>query len=149
MKKSLKPTEYLIIKAMSEWESCDFALIHITEEWRNIVKTRLERVKAFEMDEDLKWLNYADTSHDFFQFSNENYPEVQEWLLEEEMVYLSISKEEIDKFQKPDYKLNCYQMQVFKDGDAIFNAFGKDTQEEFWTVQFSLSKLINNEFYAN
>jgi hypothetical protein len=34
MKKSIKPTEYFLIKAKSEWDDCDFAIIHITEEWK-------------------------------------------------------------------------------------------------------------------
>jgi len=33
-------------------------------------------------------------------------------------------------------------MQVFKNGNDIYNAFGKHTSEEFWTEEFSLHQLI-------
>lgn len=37
MKTSLQPTEYLLIKAMtdSEWDDCGFAIIRISEEWKS------------------------------------------------------------------------------------------------------------------
>jgi hypothetical protein len=82
MKKSIKPTEYFLIKAKSEWDDCDFAIIHITEEWKKIQKKRLEVVKIVKNDSDLKWLNYEDVKVEFFKFSKENYPQIEEWLSE-------------------------------------------------------------------
>ena len=66
MKTSTKPTEYLLIKAMtnSEWDDCNFAIININKDWKQNQKKRLEAVKMVENDYDLKWLNYADTLSD-------------------------------------------------------------------------------------
>ena len=83
MKTSTKPTEYLLIKAMtnSEWDDCNFAIININKDWKQNQKKRLEAVKVVENDYDLKWLNYADTNVEFFKFSDEKYPEVKERIL--------------------------------------------------------------------
>lgn len=144
MKVSIKPTEYLLVKAMtdSEGDNCNFAVIHITEDWKRIQKKRLEVVEKVENDNDLKWLNYADTNIEFFKFSEENYPEVEEWLLDRSKIFIELEKDDLKKLFQPDNNLHCYQMQVFKNGNAIYNAFGKHTNEEFWTEEFTLTSLI-------
>lgn len=144
MKLAYKPTEYILLKAgnNSEWDDCDFAIIHISEEWKNTQKKRLQAVKLVENDHDLKWLNYADTNVEFFKFSEEHYPEVEEWLSERSRIFIELEKEDLKELSQPENNLNCYQMQVFKNGNAIYNAFGKHTGEEFWTEEFSLEELI-------
>ena len=144
MKTSLTPTEYLLIKAMtnSEWDDCDFAIIHITDDWKQTQKKRLEAVKPLENDYDLKWLNYTDTNIEFFKFSEEHYPEIQKWLSERSRIFIELETDDLKRLLQPENSLNCYQMQVYKNGNAIYNAFGKHTSEEFWTEEFLLTKLI-------
>lgn len=146
MKTSLNPTEYLLIKAMtnSEWDDCGFAIIHITDEWKKTQKKRLEAVKLVENDHDLKWLNYDDTNVEFFKFSEEHYPQVEEWLSEKNRIFIELEKDDLKELLQPENNLNCYQMQVYKNGKAIYNAFGKHTSEEFWTEEFSLAPLIQS-----
>ena len=143
MKTSLTPTEYLLIKAMtnSEWDDCDFAIIHITDDWKQTQKKRLEAVKPLENDYDLKWLNYTDTNIEFFKFSEEHYPEIQKWLSERSRIFIELETDDLKRLLQPENRLNCYQMQVYKKGNAIYNAFGKHTSEEFWTEEFSLWEL--------
>ena len=144
MKKTLQPTEYLLIKAMtnSEWDDCGFAIIHITDDWKQTQKKRLEAVKPLENDYDLKWLNYTDTNIEFFKFSEEHYPEVEEWLSERNQIFIELRKEDLKKLLTHENRPHNYQMQVFKNGNAIYNAFGKHTSEEFWTEEFLLTQLI-------
>ena len=143
MKTSPKPTEYLLINAMtnSEWDDCSFAIINIKEEWKQCQKKRLEAVKMVENDYDFKWLNYADTNVEFFKFSEEKYPDVEKWLSEKSRIFIELEKEDFKNFTLPENNLQCYQMQVYKNGNAIYNAFGKHTSEEFWTEEFSLYQL--------
>ncbi|MCT4319254.1 hypothetical protein SAMN05421856_11027 [Chryseobacterium taichungense] len=142
MKTSLQPTEYLLIKAMtdSEWDDCGFAIIRISEEWKMTQKKRLEAVKAVENDQDLKWLNYNDTDVEFFRFSDQ-YPEMEELLSERNRIFIELETDDLKKLLQPENNLNCYQMQVFKNGNAIYNAFGKHTGDEFYTEEFSLWEL--------
>ncbi|MGC4129007.1 MAG: hypothetical protein QM564_05465 [Bergeyella sp.] len=146
MKLSDKPTEYLLIKAMnnSDWDECDFAVIHITDEWKQTQKKRLRTAKMLENDYDLKWLNYTDTNVEFFKFSEEDYPEIEELLSERNRIFIELETGDLKRLLQPENSLNCYQMQVFKNGYAIYNAFGKHTNEEFWTEEFSLNQLVTN-----
>lgn len=93
MKKSDIAKEYLLIKAMtnSEWDNGDFAIIQITKEWKEIQQKRLESISHFENDFDFRWLNYADTNVDFYQFSDEHYPEIEQWLSENEQVFIEVT----------------------------------------------------------
>lgn len=143
MKISNNPTEYLLLKAMtnSEWDDCNFAIIHITEEWKVNQKKRLEVSKIVENDNDLKWLNYADTDIEFFKFSLKKYPQIEEWLSGKNQFFVELEKGDLKELSQPQNNLYCYQMQVYRNGNAIYNSFGKNTNEEFWTQEFSLWEL--------
>lgn len=107
MKKSIKATEYLIIKTKtnSEWDNGDFASIHITEDWKQTQQKRLEAVKIVESDYDLKWLNYEDTNIEFFKFSEESYPEIQGWFSERSRIFIELEKDDLKKFLQPENNL--------------------------------------------
>lgn len=143
MKKSINPTEYLLVKAMtnSEWDDCAFAIIHITKVWKKTQQNRLEAIKIFENDYDLKWLNYADTDVKFFKLSVDIYPKIEEWLSNKSQFFVELENDDLKKLSQPENRLNCYQMQVFRSGNAIYNALGKHTSEEFFTEEFSLEEL--------
>ena len=143
MKISINPTEHLLLKAMtdSEWDDCEFAIIHITEEWKVTQKKRLKAIEFFEDDYDLKWFNYADTDIEFFKLSQDNFPQIEEWLSKKNQFFIELEDDDLKKLSQPENRLNCYQMQVYKSGNAIYNAFGKHTNEEFYTQEFSLEEL--------
>ena len=87
-------------------------------------------------------MNYADTNVEFFKFSEEDYPEIEELLSEKSQIFIELETNDLKKLLQPENSLNCYQMQVFKNGNAIYNAFGKHTGEEFYTEEFSLIQLV-------
>lgn len=126
----------------SEWDNCNFAVIHITEDWKQTQKARLKVTKLLKNDNDLKWLNYADTNIEFIRFSSEQCPHIEHCLSENSRFYIDLESDNLRNLFQPDNNLNCYQMQVYKNGNAIYNAFGTHTGEEFWTEQFSLETLI-------
>jgi hypothetical protein len=49
MKRSDKPTSYLMIKANtnSEWDCCDFAIIALSEDWKQEQQKRLIKLNPF------------------------------------------------------------------------------------------------------
>lgn len=142
MKISNTPTDYLLIKALNESELCDFAIIHTTEEWKEIQNKRLNAVKPFENDDSFKWLNYKDEAVNFYRYSNESYTEIQKWLSENDMLFLETNNEELKKLKGIDFRMSNYQMQVFSNGNALYSCFEKHLGDEFWTVQLSLKELI-------
>lgn len=143
MKASKYPTDYILIKAItnSELDECSFAIIHINEEWKHIQRKRLSVIKSVENDSNLKCLNYSDNCVEFFKFSEEKYPEVEKWLSEQNQTFIELEKDDFNKFSLLENSLIGYQMQIFKNGNAIYNAFCKHTDEEFWTEEFSLFQL--------
>ena len=68
MKISDKPTEHILVKAHSnsEWDSCEFAIITISEKWKEEQLKRLEIVKPFVEDYNFQSLNFYEGSADFY-----------------------------------------------------------------------------------
>lgn len=143
MKLSDKPTEYILLKAgtNSEWDNCNFALIHITEEWKKEQAKRLELVKPFAEDHYFQSLKYYDTAVDFYIADEDDNPDLYKWLEDKPMMYVEIDKDELETLSVPENRLDCYRLVVFKTGTAIYTAYGKHTSEEFWTEEFSLEQL--------
>lgn len=144
MKISQTPTEYLLIKAgtNSEWDNCNFAIVHITEEWKKEQVKRLEAVKPFTEDYNFQSLNYYDTAVDFYTADEDHNPDLYQWLENKSMAYVEISKSELETLSVPENRLDCYRLVVYKTGTALYKACGKHTNEEFWTEEFSLTSLI-------
>ncbi len=73
MKTSDKPTAHILVRAStnSEWDCCDFAIIHLSEEWRKLQEKRLEAVKPFANDYSFQSMRFYDGSVDFFQSGDE------------------------------------------------------------------------------
>ncbi len=141
MKISSTPTDYLLIKAFNESELCDFAIIHTTEQWRVTQKERMIAVTTFKNDDSFKWLNYKDESVDFFRYSDEDHPEIQQWLSESNLLFIETNAEELKLLKGIDFKMSSYQMQVFSNGNAVYSCFEKNLGDEFWTCEFSLNEL--------
>lgn len=56
-------------------------------------------------------------------------------------IFVELEKGDLKELSQPQNNLYCYQMQVYRNGNAIYNSFGKNTNEEFWTQEFSLWEL--------
>lgn len=144
MKQSDKPTVFLLIKAYtgSEWDTCDFAIIHLSEDWKKEQVKRLEAVKPFADDYNFQSLNYYDTSVDFYRVDENDQPDFETLLAEKEWVFVELDEGEQNSFAVPENRLDCYRLVVYKNGTAMYKAYGKHTSEEFWTEEFSLKQII-------
>jgi len=62
MKRSDKPTEYIMIKgnATSGWDACDFAIVRITGQWKKSVSERLQLLGLFKNDNTFSCLAYSE-----------------------------------------------------------------------------------------
>ncbi|PWN58461.1 hypothetical protein [Chryseobacterium viscerum] len=141
MKISNVPTDYLLVKAFNECELCDFAIIHTAVQWRVRQKERMIAVTPFKNDDSFKWLNYKDESVDFFRYSDENQFQIQQWLSENNTLFIETNTEELKMLKGIDFKMSSYQMQVFSNGNAVYSCFEKNLGDEFWTCEFSLNEL--------
>lgn len=143
MKCSKKATAHILVKAHtnSEWDNCGFAIIHLSEEWKKKQAKRLEAVKPFAEECNFQSLNYYDTAVDFYKVDENDQPDIEALLSDKEWVFIELDEEEQQTFAVPENRLDCYRLVVYRDGDALYKAYGKHTSEEFWTEAFSLQQL--------
>lgn len=145
MKVSEKPTGHILVRAHSnsEWDSCEFAIITISEKWKQEQLKRLEIVKPFAEDYDFQSLNFYDGSADFYQTDDGGLPDLDELLAGKDWAYIELDEEELDNLTPPESSLDCYRLAIYRDGDAKYKAYGKHTDEEFWTDNLPLQQLTS------
>lgn len=143
MKISDKPTEHILIKANtnSEWDCCDFAIIHLSEEWSKRQAKRFEAVKPFKDDYNFQSMKFYDSSVEFFQLGDNEEPDMEELLADREWVFVELDDNELNELTSPENSLDFYKIVMHRDGNARYEAFGKHTNEEFWTSEFPLQQL--------
>lgn len=143
MKTSDKPTADILIKAStdSEWDCCEFAFIHLSEKWEKLQAKRLEAVKPFKDDYSFQSMRFYDYSVKFFQPGDEE-PDIEELLADREWVFVELDDDELDELTSPENSLDFYKIVIYRDGNARYEAFGKHTNEEFYTNEFPLQQLI-------
>lgn len=143
MKTSDKPTADILIRAStdSEWDCCEFAFIHLSEKWRNLQAKRLEAVKPFKDDYSFQSMRFYDYSVKFFQPGDEE-PDIEELLADKEWVFVELDDDGLDNLTSPENSLDFYKIVIYRDGNARYEAFGKHTNEEFYTNEFPLQQLI-------
>ena len=149
MKISDKPTENILIKANtdSEWDCCEFAIIHLSEEWSKRQAKWLEAIKPFKDDYNFQSMKFYDCSVEFFQAGGDEELDVEELLADREWAFVKLDNDELDKLTSPENSLDFYKIAIYRDGNARYEAFGKHTNEEFWTNEFPLQHLIDRCAY--
>ena len=144
MKLSDKTTAHILVKANtnSEWDNCEFAIIHLSEEWKKEHEKRLALVKPLEGNSYFCSMNYYDTAVDFYRTGEDDNPNIEELLNGKEWVFVELDEQEQETFTVPENRLDCYRLVLRANGTGYYTAYGKHTSEEFWTEEFLLTKLI-------
>lgn len=144
MKISEIPTEHIMVNAKtnSEWDWCDFAIIHISQEWKKEQRKRLDNIKPFSDDYLLLSMMYYDESITFFKDDSEICPDSAELLDERQWAYIEIDENTIEKLSVPENRISAHSLHVFKSNCVIYQAFGKHTGEEFWTDLLPMEEFI-------
>ncbi|MDR2233870.1 MAG: hypothetical protein LBE56_12230 [Tannerella sp.] len=142
MKKSDKPTEWILIKAYteSEWDSCDFAIIHLTDKWLKLQGKRSDITRLTKAEGFVK-LVYRDTNVDFYRIDEDSDFDIDDFLGTEEWAYIEMENNEPESFTKPEQKLVLFEIYFYSDGFARYIAIGENTLEEFYTEYFYLDNL--------
>jgi hypothetical protein len=148
MKRSDQPTAYIFIKAdtQSEWDCCDFAIIKLTDQWRNEMRKRLTLLEPFKKDDSFYSHHYWDRPEGIYtSIINDDGEDIIDIILTEgeDWAFVTLLENELDTFPVPESRLDSYQLVLTKHGTARFKAYGKHTGEEFWTDDFDAEALIN------
>jgi len=148
MKRSDQPTEYIFIKAYtnSEWDYCDFAIIRITEQWRTVMRKRLNLLEPFKYDNSFYSHHYWDSPEGFYtNIVDEEDTDITDLILkeDEEWAFVTLAENELNTFPVPENRLDTHQLVLTKFGSARFKAYGKHSGEEFYTEDFGIEEFVN------
>ena len=105
--------------------------------------SRLEAVKPFKDDISFQSLNFYDISVGFYQpdedgiLGSEDLPEDNNWC------FVELTETELERLVPPDNVLVSHILAVFANGEARYRAYGKHTDERFWTEKFPLQQILD------
>jgi hypothetical protein len=153
---SKNQTNTLAIKAStnSEWDSVDFAILHLTPEWIELMKNRLKLVEQCKNSVGFYNITWWDCPDGYFIHGDEGVTDTG-CLDEDEhyknvgWCYVKLTQDELDKYPAPEQKIDAEVIRINGDGDAWFAGYGKHTSEEFYTSRFPISKIIKDYNYKN
>lgn len=148
MKTTDKQTSYILIKAEtnSDWDSCDFAIITISNKWIRRQKERLKFLESIK-DDSFSIISYRDFFIDFYRthqqkLNEEPTPNIKKILGDKNWSFVELEPKDLEEFKKTENRLNCCKINLDRDGDIYYTAFGKHTGEDFWTEIIKLTDII-------
>lgn len=149
MQLSDTPTTHILVRANtnSEFYSCDFAIITISEKWKQDQLRRLAVAKSFPDDKYFRSMCFLDRSVNFYYTNHHDLPDIDKLLGNRDWAFVEISdeelnEEELDEEEQFNCNLDVYRLVICCDGDTYYTAYGEYTGEEFWTEEFSLQELL-------
>lgn len=150
MKTTSRITDYVLVKAdtNSDWDECQFALIHCSAEWKSQMELRLHTLKNIEMEIGFASLNYYDTAVDFYRTDEDEHPGIHALLSEKDWTFVELDEDEQGRFLLPESALDTYRLRLYRSGTAIYTAYGKHSGEEFYTAEFSVLDILNHHQQA-
>lgn len=144
MKLSNKATAYLLVKANtnSEWDNSNFAIIHITEEWKKEQQNRIEFLAPLQGNCQFQYMNFYDAAADFYKTDEDDQPDIENLLGSKNWAFVELDKNELENLTPPESELDCYRIVIRANGTGYYTAYGKHTSEEFWTNYILLTQII-------
>ncbi len=141
MKKTDKPTGYILVKATtnSEFDDCDFIIVHITEAWKTTMLQRLQLLAPFKKDNSFSHLAYSENPVGFY-----TYPEGMQNLLvkKEYWCFINITEEELEALPALDNDLCGYTVNIDSRGWAMYKTYAEQTNDEFYSDDFNIAAVI-------
>lgn len=144
MKTTDKATAHLLVKANtnSEWDNCNFAIIHITEDWKKEQQKRIDFLTPLQGNYHFQSMNYYDTAVEFYRTNEDDQPDMDKLLGDKEWAFVELDENELESLTPPENRLDCYRIVLRASGTGYYTAYGKHTSEEFWTEEILLTQII-------
>lgn len=149
MQLSDKPTSHILVRAdtNSDYDSCNCAIITLSEEWKQAQLRRLEAARSFAGDISFRGLSFHDWSVDFYYTFRHGLPDIDELLGELRWAFVEVNEEEVneenlDEEEQLNANLDCHKLLIGSDGDFKYIAFGEYTHDEFSTEEVSLPEIL-------
>ena len=137
------PTTHLLVRAYtnSDWDSCDFALITLTEQWLEKVKKVAQQVANLKSAPDFVNLSFYEARTDFYTLSDEEQPDLS-FLEERTWAFVELTEEELASFNTPESRLDIYRSVFTRYDDFYIKAYGKYSSDEYWTDDIRFDELF-------
>ena len=149
MKRTDKPTDYILVRAYtdSKWDSCDFAIINISEEWKRQQAKSLSALEHIKNDENFLSISFRDTSINFYKerqlkLNEEPIPNLKELLGDTDWTFVELEKDESNQFSMPESDFNVYKLNIDKCSDFRYIVNAKNTDDIYWTAEIKLTDII-------
>lgn len=139
-------SKYIIIKAtaFSDWDNCEFAILELTREWLDLLRTRHNLLPLFKDDSSFFHLSFWDAPVGFYSLPGEADRELLEEVTDSDnqWAFVELDEKELETFTEPESILDGHQMHVYADGSARFKAIGEYSNVEFSTDPFRITDFL-------
>lgn len=141
------PTRHILIKAQTnaEYDTCSSAIILINDKWMEKQQIRSNAAMQFKEDNYFASLAFRNSMIEFLSDNNERVEELLKRIsiAEQQWCYLEVTEEEIEDLEKPENRIEAYQIKFDQYNCAFYSAYAKnDGQIEFWTADFPVLTII-------
>jgi len=147
MQKVQHATDYVLINADSDslWDLCSVAIIYLSADWKNLLRARANLLPLFSGDHSFYSITYWDNHVVFFDGIDEELEGDQSLrnLLDdgETWAYVETNEDELSKLARPKNKIRTFQLRIYQNRTASFQAWGEHTGEKFHTEPFNIDDL--------
>ena len=141
MKRSDKPTEYIMLKAetTSEYDECEFAIMHITQEWNKRMTERLQLLKLFQKDNSFTSLAFSETVEGFYTFPD---GEKEPFIGREAWCFVEITPVELQELPEVSEEITGCNILFYGGSLACFYASTPQDGVELSTGLFNIKALL-------
>ncbi|KKO89191.1 hypothetical protein AAW12_24005 [Sphingobacterium sp. Ag1] len=145
MKLSDTPTKHFIIEAntYSEFDCCDYAIVHISDEWITTQKNRIASLKTDFPCREYTYETFEDFSVNFHMDDCEIITNTLDLLEDKKYSFIELETEELQLLSAPQEQLASKKLILYKSFEGHYVANGMETGEEFWTAEFPLKEIID------
>lgn len=138
------PTDYIFVCAQtnSDWDSCTFAIITISPEWRKEQTDRIHFFKALEGSDSFHEAQFFNTEIEFFDADYELSEIVKGFDKKLDWCFLQVTQDELDHLHTPESTIGTCCICIDAFGNGKYKAWAKHSGEEFFTDQFSITEIL-------
>ncbi|MFC2308868.1 MAG: hypothetical protein ACFNUH_06975 [Bacteroidota bacterium] len=133
-------TPYILIQSNtnSEWDTSRFAIIHTNKAFISTLQQWQIHLQQMENELLFYSIELYCSNVEFYQKN----AQAEEILQDKVWTFVELAKEELGSLILTENRLICHKLHLCKGGRAYFAAYGKHTDEDFWTEEFTITEVI-------
>ena len=142
--KRVEHSDYILIKAVSAGEpgDCDFAIIHITQQWKDLQQRRLEIVNLLSGEANFFYLSYWSNPEGFYKNGEDVTQRASSLLQGDSWCFIEYTQNESENHETPENIEALCLIHIYADGKANYIAYSKNETGEFITDDFKIADLL-------